>query len=352
MMIEPDVVLFRADAAASFGTGHVMREMALAEGLADAGTICQFAMASSPPAILERLRNARFAVHMIDAEAGSAEDAKATATLARTLGAKALVLDGYHFDAAYRLRLRTSGCRILAFDDLATLPHLHADIVVNAAPEAHRLPYPRIAPGALLLLGSDHVMLRRDIRSAIASPRRAVADRTSLLMTLGGSDPLGLTAPCIERLAPAFPAGCRLTVVVGGGDPRAEAVAAAGARFADRVAVRHATLAMGALMAEAGLAVSAGGTTIGELAALQVPTLLVVVADNQVPAAAHTVRSGWCLALDGRAPDAPDRIAQNAVALWHDPARRSAMAEQARGLVDGRGVERVAAALLGKPRTT
>jgi len=115
--------------------------------------------------------------------------------------------------------------------------------------------------------------------------------------------------------------------------------------FGERVRVHRDTSRMGQLMAEAGLAVSAAGTTTAELAAIGAPAVLVTIADNQDEAARQSEALGWCALVDGRAPDAADRIAAVALALWADPPRRVAMAERLAGIVDGQGAVRIAEAL-------
>lgn len=105
--------------------------------------------------------------------------------------------------------------------------------------------------------------------------------------------------------------------------------------------------AMGVLMRQSGLAVSAAGGTVGELAALGVPAVIAVVADNQVAGAAACGADGWCEAIDARGnPAAAVLLAEAATRLWHDPATRDAWAMRARAAVDPGGADRVAAALL------
>jgi spore coat polysaccharide biosynthesis predicted glycosyltransferase SpsG len=99
-------------------------------------------------------------------------------------------------------------------------------------------------------------------------------------------------------------------------------------------------------MRRAGLAVSAAGGTTGELAAFGVPSLIVTVAENQEAGARQAAAAGWCRALDGRLSGAPAQIAAAARALWADLGARRAMADRARGLVDGQGVARVCRALI------
>ncbi|WP_245593571.1 UDP-2,4-diacetamido-2,4,6-trideoxy-beta-L-altropyranose hydrolase [Azospirillum halopraeferens] len=339
----------RADASPAMGTGHVMRCLALAEALQDRGVRVVFAMAAGSPAMDARVAGAGFTVHRTPSPAGGPADLAATRGLLDAEGARALVLDGYHFDTDFRTGLRTPGRPVLVFDDLADRPAFHADLVVNPALQADRELYARIAPGARLLLGPAYAALRREIRTAAAAPRPDPVERRAVLVTFGGADPPGLTAPCLAALAERLPVSCRLLAVVGGANPRAAEVRAVAARLGDRAEVHVDTPSMGALMAQAGLAVSAGGGTTGELAALGVPMLLVVIADNQAPAAARAAAAGLAAVVDARS-DAPGAavaaITAQARHLWDDPQRRGAMAARAAAAVDAQGAPRIADALI------
>ncbi|CAO3378186.1 UDP-2,4-diacetamido-2,4,6-trideoxy-beta-L-altropyranose hydrolase [Azospirillum argentinense] len=336
-------VLLRADAGSSIGAGHVMRCLAVAEAVQELGGDALFAVASLPSALEERLRAAGMAVHRIDAEAGSAADLAATRAIAADAGA--IVLDGYGFPEGWRAGLAGTGLPILAFDDAGAGDPIHAGLIVNAAPDAASLPYRKGNPGARLLLGPAYAPLRREVREAAASPKPPLEERRGLLVTFGGSDPLGLTAPVIACLAPRLPPGVWLDVAVGGAVRDAAAVEAVAECFKDSVRLHRDTPRMGRLMAQAGLAVSAAGTTTGELAAIGTPAVLVTIADNQLEAARQSEALGWCALVAGQTKGAAERIADVALGLWADPARRRTMAGKLVGIVDGQGALRIARAL-------
>lgn len=342
-------VVVRADASPEIGTGHVMRCLAVAEALQEYGHRVLFALAESTAAIDARLAAAGFARIAVPVPPAGDQDLSATVRVLRNEEAAAVMLDGYRFGSDYRCGLKATGVQVLAWDDLADGTPLHADFVINAAPQAVRLPYERLAPGARLLLGPSYAPFRREIREAAAAPRLPLAGRRTLLLTFGGSDPLGLTGPVLEGLAAARLPDCRLVAVVGGSNPRVAEVQAAAERIGPPAEIVVDTPRMGELMAASGLAVSAGGGTQGELAVLGAPTLLVVSADNQAPASAESAALGWCETIDGRGPESVAGIVKRAADLWRDADRRQAMAEQAAALtLDGQGAMRIADALIGR----
>ncbi len=60
-------ILFRTDANAAMGTGHVMRCLALAQACMDAGGRAGFAMAQTTPAVEHRLQSEQVEIVRIEA---------------------------------------------------------------------------------------------------------------------------------------------------------------------------------------------------------------------------------------------------------------------------------------------
>jgi len=343
------MILIRADATPTMGTGHVMRCLTLAEVLRDRGLDVCFVAAEVTPSILRRLAAEDIPVRLIDPTADAL--AQTTLGIARELGANAIVVDGYHLSADWRLALRASGVPILAFQDQDDGVLLHADLVLNAAADPADGKWRRAAPDATFLTGPRHVLLRRELRRAWAAPADPLAARRAILVSFGGADPAGLTLPVTAALDRLLGVDVALDVVIGGSVPGGASLALRVAALGDQIAIHLDPMEMGPLMARAGLAVSAAGGTIGELAALGVPALIAIVAENQVAGAAAAVADGWCEAFDARMPDAAEVIAERAAALWAEPVRREAMALKTRGLIDIEGAERVVDALIGAVQT-
>jgi UDP-2,4-diacetamido-2,4,6-trideoxy-beta-L-altropyranose hydrolase len=331
-------LLIRADATPAIGTGHVMRCLALIEELQVRGHDCRFVMAASTPAIASRLARAGVTLETLPGPPGSAADLHALA--AGAAAADATIIDGYHFSAAYRAGLAASCPIILAWDDGGAIP-LAATLVVNASSAAKPADYATRAPGARLLLGPAFTPLRREIRLLIG----VTPMRRHLLLSFGGSDPLGLTAPVLQALAPLLDG--RIEAVLGGSVADPAPALAAAAAWPGRVRLHRDTPFMGPLMAGARLAVSAAGGTLAELAALGTPSALVAVSAQQLTIAELSARHGWCVALDGRTSDAAQRVAATALALWKDDDRLLRMNAAAHGLIDGGGPTRLADMLEG-----
>jgi spore coat polysaccharide biosynthesis predicted glycosyltransferase SpsG len=90
---------------------------------------------------------------------------------------------------------------------------VRADLVVNPNVGAVTQDYPRMAPRKVLT-GSKYALLRPE---AISEPRGTGPSLGQVLVTLGGSDPVGFTADLVECLSSThwFKAGGVLVVVLG-----------------------------------------------------------------------------------------------------------------------------------------
>jgi len=336
-------LLLRADASSAIGTGHVMRSLALAQAWSERGGEALFATAVCTPALVERLGAEGLEQHALQVRPGSAEDARATIRLARRHGARWVALDGYHFGPTFQADLRAAGLRVLLFDDEARAATYEADLLLNQNLHATPRDYDRRSGAARLLLGSQYALLRREFRRTEPVWREPLARARRLLVTLGGADPGNATERVLRALARLRIPQLEVLCLAGAANPHHESLL----RLAQppRMRVERSTEDMPACMAWADLAISAAGTTSWELCYMGLPTITLVLADNQARIAASLAERGVVLSL-GRAEDigagALERTIGEAV---EDQQLRRTLARQARALVDGRGAERVVAAL-------
>ncbi|NOT31393.1 MAG: hypothetical protein HOP15_13180, partial [Planctomycetes bacterium] len=118
---------------------------------------------------------------------------------------------------------------------------------------------------ARVLRGPEWIPLRREVRALRPAPSRTL----DLLVTFGGSDPLGST----ERVLAALPTGLRVAVSVGAHmQPRRGAIERAAEKVGAEVLPTNA--ALGPWMARARVAITALGTTLYELAYLGTSALV------------------------------------------------------------------------------
>ena len=334
-------LLLRADASAEIGTGHVMRCLALAQAWqASGGTVSLIGCV--PPALEDRLAAERIPVWELNADVGQGSDAAETARRAEDVDASWVVVDGYHFGHEYQRRIRSEGSRVLFIDDYGHADRYEADLILNQNIDASATLYDNRAEHTDLLLGPEFALLRREFwswREPRVAPQKE-ADR--VLVTLGGGDPGNLTTKVVRALSKMNGEETHITVLVGGSNPHEERIREAAD---DSIEVRKNVDDMAVLMAESDVAVSAGGSTCWELSFMGIPAVIIVLAENQRGIAegldelGAAINLGWHEAIDEM------EIAKEIESLLSDDAERLRMARTAQKLVDGRGAERVVAAM-------
>ncbi|MFG1707175.1 PseG/SpsG family protein [Nonomuraea sp. M3C6] len=316
------IVGFRCDAGAASGAGHLVRCVALAEELRARGVEVVFlGDVSGSEWARAQLRERGFP--LVAAPPAPVR----LAALARELRLDAVVLDSYHLPQDTGAVLRDAGFPVLAIVDGDPLGQ-EADLYLdqNLGAEHRDLPLSR------RLAGARYVLLRDSVRRRRRAPRAGPVPR--VLCFFGGTDSAGV--------APAWAEALRATGVPFQGTVVSPAPFAAGGP----ITVIPPTDRLPELMAGADLVVTAAGSAVWELLYLGVPTALSWVADNQLIGYRELVGRGAAAGL-GRAPgaDAVDLLAR----LLTHPAVREEHGRRGGGLVDGKGRERVADALLKLP---
>lgn len=330
------------------GTGHVMRMIALAESWRESGGDVVFLCAEVTPALLRRIQGEGFTLEKLAVLPGSREDMSATCkVVGRHNEPVAIALDGYQFDSDFQLGLKHTGCRFLMVDDYGHADAYHADVVLNQNVSAREDLYTRRDAGTNLLLGPTFALIRREFRRDSARPCVVPAKATKLLVTLGGADADNITHKVISALAGS---GLEIKVAVGGSNPHLPSLRQAAeevTKETTRVELVVDSSEMAQLMQWAEIAVAAAGSTSWELCVSALPTLFLVLADNQAANARELERLGFGLCL-GRGLECDKSVLRESVLqLTENASLRSAFASRGRELVDGQGVSRVIDALNG-----
>jgi UDP-2,4-diacetamido-2,4,6-trideoxy-beta-L-altropyranose hydrolase len=335
-------IVIRADASSQIGTGHVMRCLALAHSARTRGLTVSFVCAELPDALEGRLLDSGCAVYRMEVIPGSLEDAEQTGQLARD--SQWLVIDGYRFDDAFEAKLKAnleySSTRILAFDDEGQQAHSSVDAILNQNHGAEQFA-PNYSRTATQLLGSRFALLRPEFLKwqtwECPTPERI----SRILVTFGGSDLGNHSLEVLQALEVGFPEVFEIRVIVGAANPHLETLKLFAVTSHHQLELFQNVSDMPAMLAWAEFAISAAGSTVWELAFMNLPALIAVVARNQLELAtamdsvAGMQNLGWITELDQKAFA---KTIQDAMARAHSP-------KSGRQLIDGFGAERVLAHL-------
>lgn len=334
-------VLIRCDGSPEIGQGHVARCLALARELRDAhacGVV--FAMRQGPLG-MEIVREAGFRV--LEAQHDGRVDYRQwMSEAARESAADTIVLDvrdNLTLDDVRAIRRRTRA-RIVVLDD-ASERRLAGD-------EAFYPPVPQVR--ALSWAGFEgHVHVGWEwmpMRPEFAGDPHPVRHETPrVLVTMGGTDPAGLTEKAVRALALVErPMECVVLLGRGFTHDASLALALDGLQHGCEV-VRDGDVRSHMLNVD--LAVLSFGGTAYEAAACALPAVHLCLTDDHALASSAFADHGIAVSLGVAEDVQPTGLAAAIVGLLADPQRRSTMGERARRLVDGKGAARMAEVIAG-----
>jgi len=328
------------------GTGHIMRCLALAQAWKVAGGRAAFVLSQGVADIEDRLKQEGFFVHHIATRPGSEEDAAQTAELAGSLGASFVVVDGYQFDGEYQKALVDAGRHLLFIDDYGHAKIYRADLVLNQNIYANECLYRDRDSKTGLLLGPDYVLLRLEFW-CWRGWRRSNPERVGkILVTLGGSDPDNVTLKIIDALQDLDAGDVKVVVMVGGGNSHVDSLRAASNASKIPMELLKNASNMPELMAGADIAIISGGTTSYETAFMGLPSLIVAIAENQIPVAGKMAEIGAALNLGWHTDLNCEDIKMAFRALAGSRTSRDSLSLKSSELVDGLGCTRVIRAML------
>ncbi|MEH2106285.1 UDP-2,4-diacetamido-2,4,6-trideoxy-beta-L-altropyranose hydrolase [Nostoc sp.] len=337
-------LFIRADASTQIGTGHVMRCLALAQAWQDAGGQAIFVMATEAANLKTRLKSEGMEVIHLPIQLGSTEDAEETAKLARQFNASWVVVDGYYFGAKYQEIIKEFKLKLLFIDDYGHAKQYHADIILNQNIHADEGLYINRQPYTQLLLGTSYSLLRREFWHWRGWQRSLPPIAKKLLVTLGGADPDNVTFKVIQGLQEVE--GLEVVVVVGGSNPHYEQLRSASQKLQFPIRLERNVTNMPDLMAWADVAIAAAGSTSWELAFMGLPSIVLILADNQQDTAEKLANINVAVNLGWYQDISEVEIAQGIKKLLLAKQVRMEITQKGQKLVDGYGTARIATILV------
>lgn len=342
-------VVFRTDASAKLGNGHLYRCVSLAQELLQNKNRIHFICNSDARELKELFSINGIGASFLKKESfDSTEiDANETILAIQGLGEKpdCLVIDHYQIDSSWETQLRPFVKKILVIDDLANRSH-NCDILLdqNYHGVDHEKRYKDLVnPRTLLLLGPRYALLQQQfsIQRSLTPRKPATSkEKYKILVFFGGTDPPNETCRVIKALD-TISHLISLYVVTGKNNPKknhVEKLCASRPWCKFLCNIKD----MASLLLKCDLSVSAGGSFTWERFCLGLPGVVTSIASNQEHISELLARDGYILFL-GNYEKVKETDYINAVAtMIHSPWLREFQAQRGQELVDGLGAKRVA----------
>lgn len=275
------MIIFRCNAGADIGLGHLMRCRTLANVLYEQG---ESNLMVGPPLEYEKSEDQKIFEKWIPLTKweSSASDSDFLVCLAQKYQAKWLVLDDYRIDEAYQLIIKSAGLKWLQFDGQANKP-LWANIILNANPSISSQDYEHVLKNkeSELLLGPRYALLRKEF--AEVSKQDPSSTVRKVLVTFGGGDDRGSNEWVLSTLLEESASDIIFIVISGATNPsNARLKQWIDKHGKDRVALYIDPSKLAHFYASCDMAIMAGGTSTYEAACCGLPMILITIANNQI----------------------------------------------------------------------
>ncbi|MCF2948133.1 UDP-2,4-diacetamido-2,4,6-trideoxy-beta-L-altropyranose hydrolase [Paraglaciecola aquimarina] len=288
-------IVFRVEGNLKIGLGHMMRCLALAQGLTREGHQVKFITSQASQEFCQK-RNDWVGKCILIEDMPLKQEAQWLKAQCENLAADWLILDGYQFDQTYRQILSANRFKFAVFDDLNDSGQLHADLVINGANNAQQLNYLKSEPKAKLAIGSAYQVLRQEF---LDLDRENWSQRKTLTLMFGGSDTYNLTLPVLQNLIQSN-LTLPIVVVTGAAYSQLNKLSEVIQDAQQDISHIHDCQNMAEILLDTKLAVSAAGGSQFELLACATPAILVVVAKNQITATQHALTQAWCQVINNQ----------------------------------------------------
>lgn len=302
--VGPMQIVFRTDASLEIGTGHVMRCLTLAAGFAAQGAEVRFFCRAHDGNLIDLIKHRGFMVHALSTAEVSGSSfsfqngplhaswlgddwqsdvEQCVAFLPETVGW--LIVDHYALDYRWENAMREKCHHIMVIDDLADRAH-DCDVLLDQSLGRTAGDYrDLVGVNTRQLLGPRYALLRPEFCQwrATSLARRRSAKLRHILVTMGGSDRDNVTGRVLQALAQCSLATLeKITVILGPHATWIDTINVMAANMQVPTSILYGVDNMAELMTSCDLAIGAGGATTWERCSLGVPSILIVLADNQL----------------------------------------------------------------------
>ncbi len=275
-------ILFRADSSSVIGTGHVMRDLVLAEQYKDTKVI--FAVQDLSGNINHKIIEKGHEIVVV-----KSNELQEVVSLVEALQVDQVVIDHYGIDATYEKGLKdATGVQILSLDD--TYEEHYCDILLNHNISAEPSMYKGLLPDHCeLRCGEEYTLLREEFYQEQEIRRDKIYD---VFLGMGGADTANLNIEILKIL----PQNLNVSVVTTESNKNLKALEAYAKRKPNiNLFVNSNDLAK--IINQSKLAIVTPSVIVNEVCFMNIPFIAIKAAENQQELYHYLIRNAY-LALE------------------------------------------------------
>jgi spore coat polysaccharide biosynthesis predicted glycosyltransferase SpsG len=247
---------------------------------------------------------------------------------------KGVVVDGYAFTQTELAEWYQQAQRMVFIDDIGIAPEF-ADIVIAPGGDVRTIASP---VGQVVLEGLHYALLAQEyIPPGVPEVAESV---TEILVSFGLRDTKNYVAKVLDGLRDAAFTG-RVTVAIGSNAPYLKSIQDKVGNYPFQLRIVRDAVGLYGLLKHCDMAIGAGGVTLLERMVIGIPSITLVVAENQMGQVKLSEEAGATLVVS-RFSDLP-LVINGLIASWE---KRLDMSLSGMRVVDGRGIERIVRCLI------
>lgn len=348
------VAVFRVDASRELGMGHLERCLTLARAMKAVGIDVHFISSDCGFQYYKKIRNQSFKLSILKSNINnfglfdSEDDANQTLEILKNIPAKILVVDHYGIGKSWEEKIRNNVCYLIVIDDLANRTH-YCDALIDQNVGKKNRDYEKLVNSkAKLFIGPEYALLRNefiDHRRKLSEAAGGVTlfdseDELKILISMGGVDSNNITGRIVAILSTmTIEEKVSFSVLIGQNFPYESDLVRQLRNFPHQITIYKEVDQIADFVHDHCMAIGSGGISALERCSLGIPSILVVLAENQVRGVMAMESIGAAIAICQL--ECLDLDLPQAIVKMLNRKTRESLREKSMSLVDCYGINRV-----------
>jgi len=335
-------LIIRVDASVFIGIGHIIRCLTLADESNRRGANIQFICKEEKGNLIGLIEQRGYRLYRLPRSIDLAEERELTKKILENQSncPDLLIVDNYDIDISYEFPLREHVKKIMVIDDLANRRH-DCDLLLDQSYSRNDNRYNGLVPeNCIQLLGPKYAILSPQFQKARGGLRKRDNGVNRIMVFMGGADSKNTTSKVLRAIHMLDQSDIAVDVVIGNLNPYHDEIKILASKMPNTIC-HHNVENMANLMVSADLCIGAGGTTTWERCCVGLPTITIILAENQKNISENLDKEGALINLGWYHSVTEINIKEVIETLIDNPQKMVSMSDKSIRLVDGEGVNSV-----------